>query len=362
MPPSYSTINQAGRLLRLCIISSLLFLRLCLPGKAETAPDTIHNLDENFYETFVATNSTSPEKYTMGPGEIEFLNAFGDDWGILQRQPKFAGINDNLYEMLAYNPDPEDLGTYEPGIWFIAVHFPQNTGNKQADAGLKNYAKDRFQRMLDIDPEKIHTTNPLVWLASKKFGPDEDGFFDERPQFLNRAFVTKQLLTGVGIKKYSETVRENRWFSYPIISTYLVCRPSPRYISVMFTNWSYYGGAHDNWNSHVLSFDLQTGKQLELKDIMPDLEKSIPLLKDKLGRLAYEKKGIDYDSLLPAFQQLFDDPAEAELKMHKIALTPEGLVYIFDPYEIDCFAAGTIALPINKDELGELGIDLKFWQ
>jgi hypothetical protein len=72
--------------------------------------------------------------------------------------------------------------------------------------------------------------------------------------------------------------------------------------------------------------------------------------------------GYDDDSLPTAFQALFDDPEKIPLDRQKFALTRDGLVFIYDPYEIASYAQGTVLLTVPVKELKSCGVNTRFWR
>ena len=69
-------------------------------------------------------------------------------------------------------------------------------------------------------------------------------------------------------------------FGYPPseLRTYLIGRPSPRYISIAFCDQWY--GTENRYSQiwFVYNYDLETGRALTLTDVFPDMEHSEALL------------------------------------------------------------------------------------
>ena len=98
--------------------------------------------------------------------------------------------------------------------------------------------------------------------------------------------------------------------------------------SFKIISWSYTGGAHGMTVTKVGT--VQNGKILKLADLPSDVE--------TLWQLAITKhfKAKSYDEY--AKKQTVFKPYITE----NFYLDDKGIHFIYDPYEIDCFAAGTI--------------------
>jgi len=117
------------------------------------------------------------------------------------------------------------------------------------------------------------------------------------------------------------------------------------YISFRIKGYDYLGGAHGMpyWISYI--FDLNSGKQVTLKDLT---DKSGGELKDIVTR-AY------VDKMNKEGRDLFWDDAEAtvteyvDLDTEAVYLTDEGLVFYMDPYLLASYAQGfqTVTIPYS---------------
>lgn len=311
--------------------------------------------------------------FSTGTEEEAYIRAAARDNEDLPRQGRFPGINDAIFEQLVFNKrffmgktpqEAEESGDDEypypgmgnPDVWMLSVHYPQQTGHAAVDAFLKQQAKRFFMQNLSVDPEKIPALNPEEWLAAQRFSKDEDG-----KQLLAESFAATRrfALNGGGRPQTGDPAL---YYRHHGVVTYTLTRPSARYLSVVFTTESYWGGAHNNWKSEVFSFDLNTGKLLQAGDLFTGTAKQLARLKKRLGELAAQAGVEDYDSLPKAFQAIVDDPKKIPLGRQKFALTRDGLVFIYDPYEIASYSQGTILLTVPVKELKSCGVNTRFWQ
>jgi len=110
-------------------------------------------------------------------------------------------------------------------------------------------------------------------------------------------------------------------------------------LSFALNKYYYTGGAHPNYMSKNLNFDLNNGKIIQLSDIFEGDYKNV------LEKLAEKELRKQQD--IPANAPLTDFLFETELKLNEnFYLTLEGITFIYDPYEIAPYAFGTITLPI----------------
>lgn len=105
--------------------------------------------------------------------------------------------------------------------------------------------------------------------------------------------------------------------------------------SIVFTNSFYTGGAHPNSGYSTFTFDVANGTQLQLEDLFVD--GTIPW--DSISALVQD----DLNTRLTDMT----DAATIELgtgmnpdNYKSWALTPDSLIFFFDPYQVAAYAAG----------------------
>lgn len=116
-------------------------------------------------------------------------------------------------------------------------------------------------------------------------------------------------------------------------------------ISLQFLNSTFTGGAHPNYFTGTLNFDLKSGKEIKLANLFQPnsnylkviSDYSIADLKGRLGEMSdaeWIEKGAG---------------AEAE-NYGSWNLTKKGLMITFDPYQVAAYAAGaqTVIIPYSK--------------
>ncbi len=142
---------------------------------------------------------------------------------------------------------------------------------------------------------------------------------------------------------------------YYSVFTYQVLRPSAAFASVHFTGHEYTGGAHANWFHVVLSYDLASGRRMEIGDLFADRAEGLPRLINRIADGIQAWKGADAEPVER-------DPAAIDATMDRVALTPQGIRVIYAPYEMGSFAEGEIIVDIPREELLALGVRPDFWK
>ena len=127
-------------------------------------------------------------------------------------------------------------------------------------------------------------------------------------------------------------------------------------ISLVFLNYSYTGGAHGNYGYDAHTYDLQTGKELTLADLVQSdkLQDFYRLVSIKLLNtnrdLLFPETVTDIETFLKS-KATTSTQAQLESYGHlsNWYLTPQGIVFFYNPYEIAPYAAGVqeITLPLS---------------
>ncbi|MFD0834594.1 DUF3298 domain-containing protein [Mariniflexile aquimaris] len=111
---------------------------------------------------------------------------------------------------------------------------------------------------------------------------------------------------------------------------------SPKIITVAITSYVNTGGAHGNTKITFLNFDAQTGKRLRNTELLKDVEGFNKIAK------AYLKDALKEEEVL------FD--ADSFQLPENIGYTMEGLVLLYNTYEIASYATGLIEFTIPYEK------------
>jgi hypothetical protein len=123
-------------------------------------------------------------------------------------------------------------------------------------------------------------------------------------------------------------------------------------VSVSFNISNYFSGAaHPNHNSYALNYDLRNGKELHLSDLFNPgtnflqaiSNYSIKSLKAKLKKMEMDDEGMIQEGA----------GAKAD-NFQSWNLTPKGLLFTFDPYQVAAYAAGPQEVLIPYATLKEI--------
>lgn len=128
-----------------------------------------------------------------------------------------------------------------------------------------------------------------------------------------------------------------------------------KYLSLEMDTWSFSGGAHGMYGTLLETFDLATGKILDLTAIIKDTTALRPLL-EKAFVEAKKEDAPDLtlqDLLFPEFKQL---------PMPVIyCIVAEGVRFMYNPYEVAPYAVGQTDILLTWTQLGGLA-DKGKWQ
>ena len=117
--------------------------------------------------------------------------------------------------------------------------------------------------------------------------------------------------------------------------------------SVSFSEYT--GGAHGMHGQHVRNYSLPGGYRLELCDLFDEMQMQglRQLVREKL----YAQFGVSSDEGL-AEQGFFPEYIDTT---ENFAVTPEGgIVFYYNPYDIGCYALGSIDVAVGAAEIAAL--------
>ena len=134
--------------------------------------------------------------------------------------------------------------------------------------------------------------------------------------------------------------------SYSDENDIYVLRADDVAFSYTITNSTYTGGAHGMYGNGGYTYDSQTGQEIKLSDVIKDL--------DTYGQKLFDKVSEEY----PDVVNYLDDPTtlrdqiveEVKGEYTNWALTPNGIRYYFNPYDIAAYAAGQQIIEIGYKE------------
>ena len=117
-------------------------------------------------------------------------------------------------------------------------------------------------------------------------------------------------------------------------------------IGYVITRAGYTGGAHGMYGTECHTYSLRDGFELSLADLFTaeELQRLDGLIRKHIA----EQYGASTDEELTraGFFPEYIAPTE------NFRITPEGITFYYNPYDIGCYALGAVEVPIPKSELG----------
>lgn len=178
-------------------------------------------------------------------------------------------------------------------------------------------------------------------VVSVSGGDDESGV--EKPNDIQAA-------ASIFIKSYQqindEIGGEMPWqFSIYLNKEY----SSKNILSLHMNTESFTGGAHGYNGNYYLHFDPQTGEKVDIRSFISDTTTLSNLLV-KSFRKAHHLKDSDAMSIVGLF-----DMYDKKLPLPtEISFSTQGLIAIYNPYDIAPFSEGTIVITLNNDEVKQV--------
>ncbi|WP_307756505.1 DUF3298 domain-containing protein [uncultured Alistipes sp.] len=119
-------------------------------------------------------------------------------------------------------------------------------------------------------------------------------------------------------------------------------------VTYIITRSNFAGGAHGIYGTECHTYSLSGGYELSTVDLFsePQLLKMEGLLREKL----YRMYGTDSDEGLTE-QGFF---SEYIALTENFRITADGITFYYNPYEIGCYALGSVEVAMTREELEEL--------
>ena len=162
---------------------------------------------------------------------------------------------------------------------------------------------------------------------------------EDRDRYID--FCRETALTPVEKEDPEDPMTKADWMVYPCSMTtqefkkdYRIVYADAQYLSFRCEDYSYTGGAHGNTTITVGTIDRKTGKVLKINDVFP------PEGRDAMLKILREKavKAIGGES------ELQSEPTIIE----NFCLMKDGWHFIYNQYEIACYATGAVEVVIEK--------------
>lgn len=119
-------------------------------------------------------------------------------------------------------------------------------------------------------------------------------------------------------------------------------------VTYIISRWSFTGGAHGMYGMECHTYSLDGGDELSTADLFS--EQQLPGMEALLRKKLYEQYGADSDEELAA-QGFF--PEYISLT-ENFQITPEGITFFYNPYDLGCYALGAVEVTMTREELENL--------
>lgn len=116
-------------------------------------------------------------------------------------------------------------------------------------------------------------------------------------------------------------------------------------LSYMITRSSFTGGAHGSYSTECHTYLLKDGREIKLSDLFST--QMIARLDTAIRTKLYQRYDAVDDNAL-AEQGFFPENIGTTANFH---VTPEGIIFCYNPYEIGCYALGAVEVMFSREEL-----------
>ena len=128
-----------------------------------------------------------------------------------------------------------------------------------------------------------------------------------------------------------------------------VMRADSRIVSVLCSFEDYHGGAHGYYYSYGLNYDVASGRELKLSDVVSKKDKFIELVRDK-----FEEKYANDSYMLTNAGEYLATLGDEEYASTPWIMDSESITLFFAPYVLGTYADGAQEVSIYFDEAPEL--------
>lgn len=116
----------------------------------------------------------------------------------------------------------------------------------------------------------------------------------------------------------------------------------------IITRSSYTGGAHGIYGTECYTYSLAGGYEITTADLFTDTQ--LERLNELIRKDIYEQYEATNDDELSE-KGFFPEYIRAT---ENFRVTPEGITFYYNPYDIGCYALGAVEVEVSREELAEL--------
>lgn len=210
-----------------------------------------------------------------------------------------------------------------------------------------------FQNNSPKEEIKTEETKTSLEITEKRFEEEtEDLIINVRYPKTNNEKVNQEIdnLVQLEINNFKESILEPiEGFSSGIYITYIISLNSPHLLSVIFDVSLYNSGAaHPVSITKVFNYDRNEERRMQAKDIFTDNYLEV------LSKICTEKliEKIQPDEFMT--EAINNGASPLEENYQNIAFTEEGIVVVFEQYQVAAYAMGKQSIKIPFSDISEI--------
>lgn len=151
---------------------------------------------------------------------------------------------------------------------------------------------------------------------------------------------------------YNESEDKEYFYGYSDEAHITLCRADELFLSISRNFYSYRGGAHGIYGSGGYNYDVKTGMELQLNEVITDIpalqKLVIEKLKEEYSDIGFDELDVSLEESVPEYLTGEKDQACSWF------ITPRGIKITFGVYQLASYAAGEQTVFISYDEHPEL--------
>lgn len=203
------------------------------------------------------------------------------------------------------------------------------------------YTEDQKEMLFSAESFLVNVENegfePLRKTLTERFKGIDEGAYDS---LLADAQEHYDITVGEGAEYFS---------AYSSMESAVLTRCDSKVLSFRQSYSDYTGGAHGMYGCAGITFDVESGKELSLSDILADEDGFYKAAIDYMSEILYTEYG---DELFPEYKEYVAD-AFSEGKNSNWYLDATGIVVIYNPYELGPYSMGMAEVLLPYEEFGE---------
>ena len=214
------------------------------------------------------------------------------------------------------------------------------TGNCKSEGDPCFTIEVSYPQFLDTNANSLAKINRIIKkevshsLQSYQFEQNRDSATQSLDQIVKDIFFT-----------FNEEIEQNNLLpnSWVIELKGEQASETKNTLTILITEYSYLGGAHPNSYQTYLNFNRETGELIQLEEVISDPEAVLEIAEQQF-RETYDLSSEETLTKAGLFENKLVFP-------ENFVMTKEGLIFLYNPYEIGPYAAGYYEFQISWERL-----------